>query len=73
MQSPYMEQLIEAAASDKDNRYFEDYKKEHMQKMSTWKMHNAHARLRGGGGHALQGVSGGGMMHGGGGAGMQLP
>lgn len=33
-------ELVEALERDKerDRKYFEDYKKEHQQKMSTWKM-----------------------------------
>jgi hypothetical protein len=61
------------------DRYFEDYKKEHQQKMSTWKMQSVQSRLRGGGvNHAIGGVGapqipgvGGGMMLGGGG--MHMP
>jgi hypothetical protein len=42
---------LETLEKDKErDRYFEDYKKEHQQKMSTWKMQSVQSRLRGGGG-----------------------
>ena len=69
------QELVEALDRDKerDRKYFEDYKKEHQQKMSTWKMQSVQSRLRGGGaGHAMMagvGQGGGGMM----GGGMHIP
>jgi hypothetical protein len=39
VQQPQTLELLESLEKDKErDRYFEDYKKEHQMKMSTWKM-----------------------------------
>ena len=59
LQQQQTQDLLESLERDKGSerdRFFEDYKKEHQQKMSTWKMQSVQSRLRGGGaGHALGG------------------